>query len=691
MAVATKRPGFSWMWFLLLSGLSILAWISTYTGIMELIIASTGEVGLIPSIAVGFAVFMLQLMILYVLDAMFSGQLRWWLWPAYIIGYAILFLISVGFAFGFYWKYLEAGSVTTREAEVSIRPVQQNLQYGMTRLEQMQSTFTTLAQISQEKAERERTVGRTCAGSPPGDGPRRRLRESDAERFQFANQYISSRVQEVKVDIEAVNADLQRIQSKDPTTIDAEGSRRSFINGMNGRLAQVATRFNALRTDPQLLQLRDEFATRAERTRFDDGRGGTFLCPDPQLQTAINGVVRSINELPAFDAPVLATYEGSAAVIEAFSRLTNSGIAAWNGFTDGFRNMFAAIGVATPAPERPLRTDGLTERDYIPLIIAIFVDICILLVSINRPFGPFFDLTRSMEQARHGGMSDFLATFYRVFQDQFDPSQAPTATDVIAPIQDVVFDHRGLYYAAVPLDFRERNYKEWLERRVGRERAEQIFEATSDKPLEESRYITSVFAALEGTDFITLIDPAREGFVSSSPKPDEQARADPQAEAFRFIRTKLDQQGSVYAQADAFRVYRFREKAWGQILIQSVGSSAAQSERNWRRQTRGARRPVRTASDQAKALAASEEFRGEAKAVEGPPKKVAEQVSGRPGIEDRRPEAVEKKEPQKLGFVEGVDEDRDPDHYGDGAQKLNGNPKPRDVTPEGEKPKTRET
>jgi hypothetical protein len=296
-----------------------------------------------------------------------------------------------------------------------------------------------------------------------------------------------------------------------------------------------------------------------------------------------------------------------------------------------------------------------------------------------------------MEQARHGGMSDFLATFYRVFQDQFDPSQAPTATDVIAPIQDVVFDHRGLYYAAVPLDFRERNYKEWLERRVGRERAEQIFEATSDKPLEESRYITSVFAALEGTDFITLIDPAREGFVTPSPKPEEQGgRADPQAEAFRFIRSKLDQQGSVYAQADAFRVYRFREKAWGQILIQSVGSSAAQSERNWRRQTRGARRPVRTASDQAKALAASEEFRGEAKAVEGPPKKVAEQVSSRPSIEDRRQEA-EKKEPQKLGFVEGVDEDRDPDHYGDGAQKLNGNPKTRDVPPEGEKPKTRET
>ena len=147
MAVARRKLGFSWMWFILLSGLSMLSWISTYTGIMELITASTGYVGLLPQIAVGFAVFMLQLMILYVLDAMFSGTMRWWLWPPYIVGYVILFMISVGFAFGFYWKYLEAGSVTTASAEQSLREVQQTLELGTTRLTQMQSTFTTLAML----------------------------------------------------------------------------------------------------------------------------------------------------------------------------------------------------------------------------------------------------------------------------------------------------------------------------------------------------------------------------------------------------------------------------------------------------------------------------------------------------------------------------------------------------------------
>jgi hypothetical protein len=643
MAIAKKRPGFSWMWFLLLSGLSLLSWISTYTGIMELIAASTGEIGLLPRIAVAFSVFMLQLMILYVLDAMFSGELRWWLWPLYIIGYCVLFLIAVGFAFGFYWKYLEAGSVTTASAEASLRDVQQTLQLGSTRLEQMQTTFTTLAQISSAKAETERTVGRTCPNSPPGDGPRRRLREADAERFRFADQYIAQRVTEVRTDIGALNDNLQKMLLKDPSTIDpATGSRNSFIAELNRGLGLVATRFNALRSDPQLLQLRDEFAARAEQKSFPDDRGGTFLCPDPQLTTALNGVVRAISELPALNPPLLRAYEGSEAVIEAFRRLTNSGLASWAEMTAGVQNSFAAIGLASPAAPVPPAINGLTERDYIPLIIAIFVDLCILLVSINRPFGPFFELSQSMEAARRGGMNDYLETFYKVFQDQFDPARRPTAADVIAPIQDVVFDHKGNYYAAVPLDFREEDYKKWLEKRTGPTAAQAIFQATSEKPLEVSRYITSVFATLEGSSFVDLAEAKDEGLD------------------ILLIKQKLDQQGSVYAQADAFRIYRFRRKAWAQILIQSVGSSAAESEKLAKRRAKEGlwEKPELRIPGQ------EGSYRGEAKSVEGePPRRaVTEDVSGRPAIEDRS---------------EGVDEDPDTNEYA--PPKFNGKPQSRET------------
>jgi hypothetical protein len=649
MAVPIKRPGFSWMWVLLLGGLSLLAWISTYTGIMELIAAASGDIGLPAQIAVAFAVFMLQLMILYILDAMFSGELRWWLWPLYIIGYIILFLISVGFAFGFYWKYLEAGNVTTAGAETSIIQVEQDLQVGTSRLEQLQTTFTSLASISAAKAETERNSGGTCPGSRAGDGPRRRLREGDAQRFQFANDFIAQRVNTVKGDFTDLNADLQKIRQRDPSVTDpVTGSRGAYMAELNRKLGLVGTRFNALRDDPQLLQLRDEFKTRAEQTSFPDDRGGTFICPDQQLRTALNGVVRAIEELPQLNPPEVRAYEGSEAVIEAFRRLTNSGV--------GWVQQTAAAISDEPVPAVE---NGLTQRDWIPLIIAIFVDICILLVSINRPFGPFFRLSRSMEAARTGGMADYLETFYKVFQNQFDADRRPSAAAVIAPIQDVVFDHRGHYYAAVPLDFREEDYKEWLKQRTGPSAAEAIFQATSDRPLEVSRYITSVFATLEGSDFVKLVDGETEKMDAA------------------LIKKKLDQQGSVYAQADAFRLYRFRRNAWAQILLQSVGSGASVEEKAASRRTQTVEPPrLNLTHDQVVGR-----YMGEMKSAPVQPKPVGDEASKRPAIEFKTADA----EVEPVPADEGVDHDPDDNTYS--HPNVNGrNGNPGDRSSGGDKP-----
>ena len=647
MAVPIKRRDVSWMWVLLLAGLSLLAWISTYTGIMELIAASSGDIGYAASIAVGFAVFMLQLMILYILDALFSGQLRWWLWPLYIIGYAILFLISVGFAFGFYWKYLEAGNVSTTSAEISIIQVEQDLQVGTSRLEQLQSTFASLANISASKAETERNSGGTCPGSRPGDGPRRRLRDADAQRFQFANDFISQRVTSVKGSFGQVDADLSRIRQRDSGVLQ---DRTAFVGELNRKLALVSTNFNALRTDPQLLQLRDELRTRASQTSFPDDRGGTFICPDEQLRSALSGVIRAIEQFPQLSPTPVRSYEGSEAVIEAFGRLTTSGIGWWQ---DGIASITG--GDAIPV------SGGLTQRDWIPLIIAIFVDVCILLVSVNRPFGPFFKLSQGMEQARQGGMSDYLETFYKVFQNQFDPDRRPSAAAVIAPIQDVVFDHRGSYYAAVPLDFREEDYREWLKQRTGPSAAEAIFQATSERPLEVSRYITSVFATLEGSDFVKLVDAEIE-------KMDAE-----------LIKRKLDQQGSVYAQADAFRLYKFRRNAWAQILLQSVGSGASVEEKVAKRRTQTGtweRPPVPNIRELAES---QRSVKLETVDVPKPKPAVQDEASKRLALEDHAGE--NEAEPQDAPFDE-ADTDPDPDSYSN--VKLNGGNGDRGGRPSGD-------
>jgi hypothetical protein len=229
-----------------------------------------------------------------------------------------------------------------------------------------------------------------------------------------------------------------------------------------------------------------------------------------------------------------------------------------------------------------------------------------------------------------------------VFQDQFDPAKRPTAVDVIAPIQDVVFDHKGRYYAAVPLDFREEDYMKWLEKRTGPSAAQAIFRATSEKPLEVSRYVTSVFATLEGNGFVDLIEAKDEGLDMA------------------LVKQKLDQQGSVYAQADAFRLYRFRQKAWAQILMQSVGSSAAESERLARRKTKeGAweRPPVQIPAQEGRYLGEAVDMksfvdvRGSIAGPAKPQGALSEDVSARPALEDHH--------------AEGVDEDHDKDEFND--------------------------
>ncbi len=580
MVIPGSRGGSSYssLMVLLLMGLSALAWISTYSGMLQLISASSGEIGTGAMVALGFAVLMLQGMIIYILDALFSGQLRIALYPFYVLGYLILVLISVAFAFGFYWRFLEAGAQTTQAAGASVFEVQRALQTGQSRLELLQNTFSALSTISTQKANTERASGGTCPNSKAGEGPRRRLRETDAQRFQFANDLIATRTNAVKSDIADLNGDLQRVLKKDPSTIDAEtGTRTPFIEGLDRKLGLVVTRFNSLRADPQLRQIRDEFAARARQTSFTDDRGGSFSCPDGQLQTALNGAVRSIDDLPDLQKPELRSVEGSEAVMEAFRRLSNTAIA------------LVTRGKVPPSPEnirsgqasveRPAGLDaaftqdkaGLSDRDYIPLMIAIFVDVCILLVSVNRPFGPFFNIGQDLTRARQRGpMQGVLETFFRVFQDQFrvPGGRGPSPGELIAPLQDVVFDYKGDYYAAVPLDFREDNYEQWAKARNNAPSFE------SARALERSRYLAAVFAILEGQRLVKLIGDERSRFGGGAPAGLDET----------MVRSKLDKQGSMYAQADAFRIYRFRPGKWAGLLIETVGSAAAREDagRRWR-------------------------------------------------------------------------------------------------------------
>ena len=533
-----------WKKVLLLAGLGTLSWISTYTGMLELIQANMGEVALVYKAAIGFAVAMLMLMIIWLLDQLFA-QLTWSVRLLFVFGYLFLTLISVGFGFGFYWKFLESRSEATRSASSAVTQVQSALVSAQTRLEQLQTTLDTLTTISAAKAVSEREKGNSCPNSRPGDGPRRRLRDADAKRFAFAGDFVRKRIATVKADIRALNGDLAKVTSRARSTIDAAtGTRNAFMKALGHKLDLAVTRFNAFRTDPQLRQFRNDFAERASKTIFPNGRGGTFACPDPQLQAALRGVVRAIDQLPRLEKPKIKTVEGSDAIIEAFRRLTAT--------------LFGALQLKLPPSPDELRAlqqravqsvenvaayrraqsmeAGLGKRDYIPLFIAIFVDFCLLLVSVSRPMNEFLHLDHKMRQAQEWPIIRILSRFREIHSDE-------ELRQVFDVFRHVVFDWRGVYYAAIPVNGTNPT-------RPG------LFD-DEDAALE-ARLLANLFTSFEHDRIFRRV-----------PVPMFRTR---------FVQKKLRQQGSKFAEAEAFRIYRFNRESWSNWILGAIMGAAKRVE-----------------------------------------------------------------------------------------------------------------
>ncbi len=321
---AAAKPARDWKRGLLIVGLGALSWVATYVGMLELIEANMGDLPIAHRIIVGFSVAMLMTMIIWLLDQLFRPH-PFMTKLFYAGGYIFLSLISIGFGFGFYWKVLESRGEASRSAESAVSEVQNALHGAETRLEQLQATLMQLTQVSTQKAQLEETKGTSCPNSKPGDGPRRKMREDDAQRFSFASDFVKGRIGAVKSDMEGLNGDLAKIVSADASTFDAKtGTRNEFMRALGRKLDLTATGFNAFRTDPQLRQIRSDLADRAERSTFGDGKNGSISCPDPQLQMALRGVVKAIDQLPELQKPEIATVEGPEATIEAFRRLTTT-------------------------------------------------------------------------------------------------------------------------------------------------------------------------------------------------------------------------------------------------------------------------------------------------------------------------------------------------------------------------------
>lgn len=555
-----RGPVRDWKKLLLVVGLGVLSWVATFVGMLELIEANMGELPLVHKAIVGFSVAMLMVMVVWLLDQMFS-DIGWFTRLLFGAGYVFLTIISVGFGFGFYWKVLESRSEASRSAESAIGQVQTSLHAAMTRLEQLQSTLDSLTSISSQKADTERNTGTSCPNSKPGDGPRRKMRDDDASRFKFASDFVKSRVGTVRTDIGGLDGDLAKIVRNDRSTMDAAGTRNEFMRNLGRRLDMTVTGFNAFRTDPQLKQIRIDLAERADKVTFVDTKGGTYTCPDGQLTTALKGVVRAIDELPVLEKPKIAAVEGSEAVIEAFRRLTATFYGALSfklpPSPEELRELQKKAvqsvegGAATQAKLNAMAEQaGLSKRDYVPLAVALFVDLCLLLVSMKKPGSRLERLRTRMDTARSGPVGQVMQSFSAVHgDDDFRRS--------FEVFRHVIFDFHGDYYAAVPLNapYRPNTRNHDQQRDFGTRQAQQL--------LEEAHLLGNLFASFEKEKIFTRV---WSPLLST-----------------RTIQKRLARQGSKFANAEAFRVYRFKDGAWSEMILGAVMGAADRIEHKNRR------------------------------------------------------------------------------------------------------------
>lgn len=528
-------------------GCFIVIWYTTLDGVLQLIEANTGPIEFNKRLAIGFAVLLLVFAIGYFLDELLKPKTLF-LRSVYLFGYVFLLLLSVGFSFGFYWKQMYSTTLTRELASASIVQVQSSLGQAQRRLEQVQTSLRQLAGLSTQRAEEEDKSGTSCPESPgPTKGPRYRLRVAEAGQFGADADLMNGKIENLKGDIASLNPWLALVQLKDAKDaatgqpvadpdgrpiVDPDGTRNTFLDKVDGKVGAVIGLYEVLRTDTVLSSMRTKFEQRSRQEVFTDG-GKTFGCRDPQLQGALAAAASDIGALPVIKNPGIKGLEGAKANIEAFQRLWTT---VWS-VTTAFKlpptpeavadRRREAVRLANEGKTRPddvaEERAGLGGADFIPLVIAVFIDFILFAVAVNRPFERLGYLRAEVLDRRHGEIAEALEKLMqRIIPADFH--------------WHYVFRHAGGFYIAIP------------------ERLD-----------DESKTIAAAFAAMEDLQFMKIVP----------------------AQLMMKVRKKLEARGSKLGQnpsSQNFLVYRMYPDAMPRLmrdlLLKEPSEPEQQAERH---------------------------------------------------------------------------------------------------------------
>lgn len=234
-----------------------------------------------------------------------------------LLGALPLQIIAVLTSFGYHWTHMRGPAVATEQYSASLSTTIRGVRGFGSSYTSMAGAMRELAAHSQQQAQIEERSGTSCgtqAGA--GQGSRYHLRINDRAAFSALDSEIRTRV----AGLEAV---VKRAEA-----LEAPTATQAIQNLV--KLQRIVDEAQVYKDDPLLGRLKAAAEERRQKGRgpmrsMAGERAPSFSCPDPKLDTLLQGVVDSVNGLkPIPDVKVKDPRDPRVGFVEALKRLSSS-------------------------------------------------------------------------------------------------------------------------------------------------------------------------------------------------------------------------------------------------------------------------------------------------------------------------------------------------------------------------------
>ena len=446
--------------WVLIVGLTFISGVATFRGMLEIIQANyAGDLDTIMVLAIAGAVALLMLMILYVLDTLFTRP-RMIMMCVLLSVYVLLEMISIGFGFGFYWKIIAARSFVAQNTELATTDILTAMKVTRSRLENITESISDASAHSAAMATQETETGGTCdANAQPTAGPRQRLRAQDEADMQLAKKQVDSRIASLAVVLNGLEQSVADFRG-----VFASGDisqRNAAVQRVSLNVRQAASQVNDFSVDPDIALLIGQLRERASKSEFVDARSGvSFSCPDQTLTRLLQRTVNALQNLPPLNPREIIAAEGPEATKLAFLRLTNYMVQVATSFDFSIQQLTdteadlqrrrqeaVRLGQDTTTQVRPAPDNikTLNESDIIPLLVAIFIDACIAVIAFDKQVRHYERYENQVNEAKNAHervFFDFIETMRG-----HDPNAREDGWSVLST---VIMNLFGNFYVAIP-------------------------------------------------------------------------------------------------------------------------------------------------------------------------------------------------------------------------------------------------